>query len=211
MSCSGEAFDVHVNLAASGVFSYGGVLTFAATGSGPFGGGNPVAMIYRVVHDEPMLDRLPGALSGLVTRCLAKRPDDRTPVAELMEIITGDLVPAISATSFWPESVADFIASYQARFAADTRAISALPTPERAEPTSPHEPPTPPADPHVLAEVAPIRGKQEEVATITTQQARAALPPASALDPAREPVVRPESTNRAATRRRGFLRSRCPA
>ena len=44
---------------ASDVFSYGGVLTFAATGSGPFGDGNPVAMIYRVVHDEPTLAACP--------------------------------------------------------------------------------------------------------------------------------------------------------
>jgi len=176
---------------ASDVFSYGGVLTFAPTGSGPFGDGNPVAIIYRVVHDEPMLDGLPGALSGLVTSCLAKRPNDRATLPALMEIITANLAPATSAPSFWPESVADFIASYQARFAADTRAISALPIPERAKPTSPHEPPTPPEDPHLLPEAAPIRGKQEEVATITAQRARANLPPASAPGPPREPAVRP--------------------
>jgi serine/threonine protein kinase len=176
---------------ASDVFSYGGVLTFAAAGSGPFGDGNPAAMIYRVVHDEPRLDGLHGALSGLVIRCLAKRPEDRATLAELMEIITASLPPATSATSFWPESVAEFIASYQARFAADTLAFSALPTPERAEPTSPHETADPPAVPHVLAEVMPIRGKQEEVSTITTQRAGEILPPASVLDPPQEPVIRP--------------------
>jgi len=35
---------------ASDVFSFGGVLAFAATGHGPFGDGSPVALIYRVVH-----------------------------------------------------------------------------------------------------------------------------------------------------------------
>jgi eukaryotic-like serine/threonine-protein kinase len=176
---------------ASDVFSYGGVLTFAATGSGPFGDGSPTAMIYRVVHDEPMIDGLPGALRGLVTRCLAKRPDDRATLPELMEIITANLAPAPSAMSFWPESVADFIASYQARFAAETQAISALSTPERPEPTSRHEPTSSPADPPVLTEVAPIREKQEEVATITTQRANKTPPPASALEPPREPAARP--------------------
>ena len=73
---------------ATDVFSFGGVLTFAATGAGPFGDGSPVAMIYRVVHGEPRLAGLPGALPGLVTRCLARRPEDRPTFAELMEIIT---------------------------------------------------------------------------------------------------------------------------
>jgi serine/threonine protein kinase len=176
---------------ASDVFSYGGVLTFAAAGSGPFGDGNPVAMIYRVVHDEPMLDRLPGTLSGLVTRCLAKRPDDRATLAELMEIITANLAPATSATSFWPESVADFIASYQARFAADTRAISALAAPGSVELASPHVPTSPPVEPHVLTEAAPIRVTQDESATITAQHGDEILLSASALDPPAEPMVRP--------------------
>ena len=108
---------------ATDVFSFGGVVTFAATGSGPFGDGNPVAMIYRVVHGEPMLDGLPAALAGLVTRCLVKRPDDRATLTELMEIITANLAPVTSATSFWPEALADFIGSYQARFTADTRGV----------------------------------------------------------------------------------------
>src|SRR6202167_3284175 len=77
---------------ASDVFSFGGTLTFAATGSGPFGDGNPVAMIYRVVHGEAVLAGLPGALPYLVSRCLAKRPEDRATLAELMEVITANLV-----------------------------------------------------------------------------------------------------------------------
>ena len=176
---------------ASDVFSYGGVLTFAATGAGPFGVGNSVAMIYRVVHDEPMLDRVPGTLSGLVSRCLAKRPDDRATVAELMEIITANLAPATSATSFWPESVADFIASYQARFAADTRAISALASLEQAELAAQNQLTSPAAEPDVRTEAAPIDGKQDESATITAQQGNGILPSAAALDPPAEPAVRP--------------------
>ena len=176
---------------ASDVFSYGGVLTFAATGSGPFGAGNSVAMIYRVVHDEPMLDRVPGTLSGLVGRCLAKRPDDRATVAELMEIIAANLAPATSATSFWPDSVADFIASYQARFAADTRAISALAALEQAEAASPNQLTSPPAEPDVLIEAAPTGGTQDEPATITAEQGNGILPSASAPDQPPEPAVRP--------------------
>lgn len=176
---------------ASDMFSYGGVLTFAATGSGPFGDGSPVAMIYRVVHDEPMLDRLPGTLLGLVTRCLAKHPDDRPTLAELTEIITANLAPATSATSFWPDSVTDFIASYQARFAADIPAISAVAAPELAESVSPHDLTSPPLEPHVLTGPAPIRREQDEPATITAQRGHEILPSAPALDPPPDPAGRP--------------------
>ena len=152
---------------ASDVFSFGGVLTFAAIGSGPFGDGSPVAIIYRVVHDTPMLTGLPGALSDLVTRCLAKRPEDRATLAELMEIITANLAPVTSAMSFWPEAQADFIGSYQARFAADTRAWSP-PAPEQAKPSSPDQSTGRSAD---LPGPADAEATQGGPATITTERA----------------------------------------
>ena len=40
----------------SDIFSLGAVLTFAATGRGPFGGGSTPVQVYRVVHDAPELD-----------------------------------------------------------------------------------------------------------------------------------------------------------
>ena len=40
------------------VFSLGAVLAFAATGQGPFGSGSTPAMVYRVVHGAPRLDRV---------------------------------------------------------------------------------------------------------------------------------------------------------
>jgi hypothetical protein len=60
--------------------------------------------------------------SGGMARCLAKRPDERATVAELMEIITANLTPVTSATAFWPQELAEFIRSYQARFTADAPA-----------------------------------------------------------------------------------------
>ncbi len=40
---------------ASDIFSLGAVLTFAATGEGPFGEGSTVALLYRVVTSEPSI------------------------------------------------------------------------------------------------------------------------------------------------------------
>ncbi len=171
---------------ATDVFSFGGVVTFAATGSPPFGEGNPVAMIYRVVHGEPMLAGLPAALADLVNRCLIRSQEDRATLAELMEIITANLAPATSATSFWPPSVAEFIGSYQARFTADTRALSA-PVPEQAKPTAPRvlSDTRGSARLSVPTEVEAPRDDQDASATVTAP--RAAPTPAPASIPAASP------------------------
>ena len=73
---------------ASDVFSLGGVLAFAATGEGPFGHGAPHALMYRVVHGTPRLDRLPGPVRPLVERCLAKDPGQRPTAAQFLAELT---------------------------------------------------------------------------------------------------------------------------
>jgi eukaryotic-like serine/threonine-protein kinase len=64
--------------AASDVFSLGAVLAFAATGTEPFGTGASSALLYRVVHAEPALAGLSGAVHEVVSAC--RRLDSCTPV-----------------------------------------------------------------------------------------------------------------------------------
>ena len=66
------------------VFSLGAVLTFAATGRLPFGAGNEIAMLYRVIHGLPDLDEVPAEVLDLVRRCLAKDPGGRPTTADLL-------------------------------------------------------------------------------------------------------------------------------
>ncbi len=67
------------------VFSLAAVLVYAATGRSPFLAGAEElqlpALLYRIVHDEPLLDGVPEALLPLVRECLAKDPG-RRPTAE---------------------------------------------------------------------------------------------------------------------------------
>lgn len=63
--------------AASNIFSLGAILTFAATGHGPFADGTADAMAYQVLYYEPRLDGVPPALRQPIVRCLAKNPADR--------------------------------------------------------------------------------------------------------------------------------------
>jgi eukaryotic-like serine/threonine-protein kinase len=83
----------------SDIFSLGAVLAFAATGQGPFGAGSTPALVYRVVHSPPQLDRVPAEVRPLVERCLAKDPAHR-PTAR--DLLAGAAYPA---TGWLPEPV----------------------------------------------------------------------------------------------------------
>lgn len=63
------------------VFSLAAVLVHAATGRSPFlaDGEEPSlpGLLYRIVHDEPVLDGVPDELRSLLAACLAKEPQQR--------------------------------------------------------------------------------------------------------------------------------------
>ena len=108
----------------SDIFSLGAVLAFAATGEGPFGTGTTAALLYRVVHDSPSLDRVPSEVRPLIERCLAKDPGQRPTAAGLLAE-----VDALQPTSNWlPESIIR-------AFARDTASDPAPATP--AKPATP--------------------------------------------------------------------------
>jgi hypothetical protein len=102
---------------ASDIFSLGSVLAFAATGTAPFEGGDMLSVIYRIVHSDPDLSRLPPALGHLVAGCLAKDPARRPSLGALLSAVTagsasfqanahGQLAPG----QFWPDPVAAAVA-----------------------------------------------------------------------------------------------------
>ena len=68
---------------ATDVFALGTTLAYAATGDSPFGSGTSEVMLYRVVHEEPDLTDVPGALLPVIRACLAKEAADRPTTAQL--------------------------------------------------------------------------------------------------------------------------------
>ena len=75
--------------AASDVFALGALLVFAATGRLAFGDGAPLAILHRVVNNEPDLDGVAAdddVLLRLIKGCLAKEPEDRPTPRQIIEM-----------------------------------------------------------------------------------------------------------------------------
>jgi serine/threonine protein kinase len=89
----------------SDVFNLGAVIAFAATGEGPFGTGTTAALLYRVVHGLPDLDRVPARVRPLIERCLAKSPGERPTASGLLAEVgalqpDGDWLPEAITRTF---------------------------------------------------------------------------------------------------------------
>ncbi|MGW6982795.1 protein kinase domain-containing protein [Streptomyces sp. NPDC054932] len=72
---------------AGDVFALAGVLTYAATGHGPFGTGAPADLLYRVRYADPDLTGVPADLIPALTRCFGKDPADRPTTSALGELL----------------------------------------------------------------------------------------------------------------------------
>jgi hypothetical protein len=104
------------------VFALGCVVAYAAAGMGPFGTGTAAAILYRVVHAQPVLDGVPPRLRQVIAACLAKDPAARPSLRALSGMIAGGMdATGPSAVAFWPSSVARLIGAHQARLEEQTR------------------------------------------------------------------------------------------
>ncbi|MDO0909973.1 serine/threonine-protein kinase [Streptomyces sp. DT2A-34] len=85
----------------SDVFSLGLVLVFAATGRQAFGGpdSGAHAIMLRATEDDPDLAGMPEPLAELVGRCLAKQPENRIPLSEI--VATAEAATADATSDAW--------------------------------------------------------------------------------------------------------------
>ncbi|MGI5190819.1 protein kinase domain-containing protein [Promicromonospora sp. CA-289599] len=165
--------------AAGDVFSLGGVLAFAATGSSPFGDGRMEAMVYRLVHAEPDLAAVPPELRDLVAACLAKDPAARPGVEDVLEgLADGDA----SNRPWLTGPVAEMIAE---RDGIATAPSARLVSPVSSTPSVPQVPPVSPAGqassvPLVGPVDAPPRDDHDPTNVAATQLPTPASPEAPA-------------------------------
>jgi serine/threonine protein kinase len=69
---------------AADVFALGSVAAYAALGRSPFGEGDALPVMYRVMHEPADLSGCPSPLLGIIERCLAKKAPDRPSPAEVI-------------------------------------------------------------------------------------------------------------------------------
>jgi serine/threonine protein kinase len=145
---------------ATDVFALGAMLTYAATGTGPFGTGSAQSLNFRIAYEEPDLAGLPSPGLEIIARCLAKDPDQRPKVAELIE----ELAPAASDDGYTPtEVVPENVSWLPAPVASALPAtVTAPAAPATTAPPTPPAPTTPfaPATPPPAAPPAPSAAAQ---------------------------------------------------
>ncbi|MCP2336352.1 serine/threonine-protein kinase [Actinomadura rupiterrae] len=129
------------------VFSLGSVLAFAATGRSPFAAESTLAALHRVIDDAPDLRDVPAGLVPVIAACLAKSPDARPDVTEVLERLAS---PAEAVTEWLPRDLTDMVTDYRARSIEVLRGT--LPYTEQIDqPPKPRERPDPRPDSVVVA------------------------------------------------------------
>ncbi|WP_424891392.1 protein kinase domain-containing protein [Streptomyces sp. XH2] len=98
----------HAVTGAADVFSLGAVLAYAATGGPPFPGDNAAVLLYKVVHEAPVLGpALAGGLRSLVESCLAKDPAARPAPREIAAALAPDGADAPAGAGWLPGSLVE--------------------------------------------------------------------------------------------------------
>ncbi|MFJ4776753.1 serine/threonine-protein kinase [Streptomyces sp. NPDC088762] len=183
-----------VAAAPADVFSLAAVLVHAATGRSPFlAQGEELhlpALLYRIVHDEPLLDGVPEPLLPLVRECLAKDPD-RRPTAEEVRARLGPAGEEGAEEGGWSAVVPPELAADVGRREAELRRLLAAqqpPAPPVPTPAGPvAQPDSPPGFPALPAPVAPT----PPVLTPGTPPPASAFASTSAASPGRWAAHRP--------------------
>ncbi|GGQ75732.1 serine/threonine-protein kinase [Streptomyces flaveolus] len=140
---------------ATDVFAFGAVLTYTATGTGPFGTGSAQSLNFRIAYEQPRLGQVPEPGLEIIARCLAKDPAERPTVSELID----DLVQVTDAGGYTPTEVVTeataWLPGQVARALPATVTAPARPTPRtpKAEIAPPASPPAGPGRPHPASAV----------------------------------------------------------
>ncbi|MEU2621802.1 serine/threonine-protein kinase [Streptomyces sp. NPDC007157] len=92
---------------AADVFSLGAVLAYAANGVPPFPGDSSAALLYKVVHEEPELGSLSGALREVTQACLVKEAGARPTPGEVARRLAPEGAARLVAGGWLPGALVE--------------------------------------------------------------------------------------------------------
>ncbi|MEV8533664.1 protein kinase [Streptomyces sp. NPDC051211] len=152
---------------ATDIFALGQVAAYAATGAPAFGEGTSHGVLYRIVHEEPDLSGVPERLTELITRCLAKDPEARPSISEIISLCqSANAETVLRRPEDWlPGAVA-----------ADITVRAAAPAPAQAPPPPPTAPAVGYSPTTPVAPATPPPGYGPSAAHQPTQAAPSAQP-----------------------------------
>ncbi|MFG2982259.1 serine/threonine-protein kinase [Streptomyces sp. NPDC048258] len=143
---------------ATDVFALGQIVVYAAIGAPAYGDGPSHAVLYRIVHEDPDLSRLPSELRPLVARCLSRDPAGRPAPTEIIALCHGLSADPLRQGEDWlPQTLAGSLTARRQLPEPVRTPPPAVPTPTAYSPPAvptptAYSPPTAPpptgADPH---------------------------------------------------------------
>lgn len=137
------------------IFRLGAVLTYAATGHGPFGSGDSAELARRVRNDAPDLAGVPDDLLAVVTACVRAAPGERPTLAALQRRLASGQAGSWDLPAGLAASCALWAGLGRGRSAPLAPALAAEPT----VPVSSAPDPGPPATKKLRADAAdPVGG-----------------------------------------------------
>ena len=94
---------------AADIFAWAVTVAYAASGQPPFGTGESMAIVYRILHGSPDVTAVPPALQTMVMAALAKDPQRRPTAHELLDLLTDPAAredhPAQTVLAYtWPST-----------------------------------------------------------------------------------------------------------
>ena len=94
---------------AADIFAWAVTIAYAASGQPPFGTGESLAIVYRILHGSADVAAVPPALQPLVMAALAKDPQRRPTAHELLDLLTDPAArenrPAQAVLAYtWPST-----------------------------------------------------------------------------------------------------------
>ncbi|MEV0403572.1 protein kinase [Actinoallomurus sp. NPDC050550] len=178
---------------ATDVFALGQLAVYAATGRPAFGEGLEAALLYRILNEPPDLDGCPPALRDLAARCLAKDPETRPDLAEIMEVAraeSGDPTPDL-AGSWLPDALAATLPAYDPVRPPEERPATPVPGAAGGRPAPFASPQPSAATPHASSPAAPHTSSPAAPAASSAVMPPASSPVTLHASPATLPVASP--------------------